>query len=125
MIRGAFVLMFATLPLLCGDPARPPRDTAALRVFFGGSCVRCHGADGSGRDSDGKRLKGADFTDVKAMGKEKDAALAKTILKGLFFGLEMPAFSSQLSEEEALRLVQEIIRKAEKGKAIAPGSGPK
>jgi mono/diheme cytochrome c family protein len=115
----------AALPVLAGDPPRAPKDAEALRGFFSENCVRCHGVDGSALGPDGKRLKGADFTDSKAMGREKDPDLAKTILKGLFFGQKMPSFKDQLTEDEALRMVQEVVRKAEKGKPIVPQAPPK
>jgi mono/diheme cytochrome c family protein len=125
MVRPFAVLLFTVLPVLAGDAPRPPKDLEALRAFYAENCVRCHGTDGSAVGVDGKRLKGADFTDAKSMAKEKDASLAKTVLKGLFFGQKMPSFKDQLSEDDALRLVQEVVRKAEKGKAIGPRSGAK
>jgi len=47
-----------------------------------------------------------------------DQGLAKTIRKGLFFGMGMPAYKNDLSEEEALALVREVLRKARKGEPI-------
>ena len=119
------LLLLGTLPLFGGDPPRLPRDTEALRTFYAENCVRCHAPDGSAAGPDGKRLKGANFTDAKAMEREKDASLAKVILKGKLFGMEMPSFKDKLTEDEALRMVKDILRKAERGKAIAPGSAAK
>lgn len=120
----AFVVLAAALPALPQAPGKPARSVDELKTFYAQSCVRCHGADGSATDADGKRLKGADFTDPKAMTKEKDASLAKTILKGTFFGLGMPAFKDQLSPEEAQAMVAEVLRKAQKGKVIAAQAAP-
>ncbi|HJV21941.1 MAG TPA: c-type cytochrome [Holophagaceae bacterium] len=106
-----------TLPLFSQAPVR---EAAALRAFFVGECARCHGEDGSAVAPDGKRLKGQDFTNRKEMAEKQDAKLAKTILKGIFFGKAMPAFKDRLSEAEALAMVTEVVRKAEKGKAIRP-----
>ncbi len=97
----------------------PAKTLAELKSFYAASCVKCHGADGSAT-ADGKKLGGRDFTDVAKNAKETDAGMAKTIRKGIFFGTVMPAFKDRLSEEEALLLVKEIVRKAEKGKVIAP-----
>jgi hypothetical protein len=36
----------------------------------------------------------------------------------------MPAFKEHLSEAEAAMIVAEIVRKAEKGKAVAPSAVP-
>jgi len=55
------------------------------------------------------------------MARERDAMMAKTIRKGIFFGVVMHPFKKRISDAEALVLVQEILRKAEKGKVIAPG----
>jgi mono/diheme cytochrome c family protein len=108
--------MLATAAL-AQAPAEP-RNVDALRAFFAQNCVRCHGLDGSARDPQGKKLKGKDFTDPKEMKGETDAELEKTIRKGVFFGKAMPAFGKELSEAEIKVFVKEIVRKAEKGKAI-------
>ncbi len=119
MSRALIVLVLAAaLPALSQAPAKPSRSVEELKGFYAQNCVRCHGADGSAVGADGKRLKGADFTDAKAMGNEKDESLAKTILKGTFFGLGMPAFKDQMSLEEARSMVVNVLRKAEKGRII-------
>lgn len=100
--------------------AAPAKSVAELKAFYAANCVRCHGPDGSGRSAEGQRLKGRDFTDAAQMAKESDAKLAKTIRKGIFFGVVMPPFREQLTEAEAMALVKEILRKAERGKVIAP-----
>ncbi|MBI3131691.1 MAG: cytochrome c [Acidobacteria bacterium] len=104
-----------------GAPGQAPgKDAKALRAFFAAECVRCHGADGSALGPDGKRLKGQDFTNPKEMAEKQDAKLANTVLKGIFFGKVMPSFKGKLTEAEALAMVTEVVRKAEKGKAIQP-----
>ncbi|HJW31897.1 MAG TPA: cytochrome c [Holophagaceae bacterium] len=113
------LLPFALLALPAVGQA-PVKDAKALRAFFVENCTKCHGADGSALGPDGKRLKGQDLTDQKEMAAKKDDKLAKTILKGIFFGKAMPAFKDKLSEAEALAMVTEVVRKAEKGKAIQP-----
>ncbi|MFN8012204.1 MAG: cytochrome c [Holophagaceae bacterium] len=111
--------------LLAQEPARPARGLDELKAFYVQNCVRCHGPDGSARDATGKKLGGRDFTDPKE-NREPDAAMARTIRKGIFFGRVMPSFKAQLSEEEALTIIREIVRKAEKGRLIAPaGDAPK
>lgn len=122
MTRILLLAITAALPMLA-QAARPVRGPEELKAFYAQNCVRCHGADGAALGPDGKRLKGADFTDAKGMSRQKDEALARTILKGTFFGLGMPAFKDQLSAEEALVLVKEVLRRAEKGRII--GAPPK
>lgn len=115
-----FLALGLALPLAAQAAPKAPRSTAELQGFYAQNCVRCHGADGSAVGPDGKRLNGMDFTDSRAMAQAKDASLAKAILKGRKFGLEMPAYKDQLSAEEAQALVSEVLRKAQKGKPIGP-----
>lgn len=98
----------------------PAKSISELKAFYAANCVRCHGPDGSGESAQGKRLKGMDFTDATQMAKESDAMMAKTIRKGIFFGVVMPPFKNRLTDAEVMTLVKEILRKAEKGKVIAP-----
>lgn len=111
------------LPLLIGSVGlqaeSPTKTLLDLKTFFAANCVKCHGTDGSAT-ADGKKLGGRDFTDPAKNAKQTDAEMAKTIRKGIFFGTVMPAFKDRLSEEDALLLVKEIVRKAERGKVIAP-----
>jgi mono/diheme cytochrome c family protein len=94
-----------------------PAPIADLKGFYQMRCAGCHGIDGSAM-RDGKKLKGQDFTDAKDMKELTDAKMVKAIQEGLFFGKRMPAYKGQINEADSLRLVQEVLRKAEKGKAI-------
>jgi len=98
----------------------PAKSVDELRAFFAQNCVKCHGPDGSAHGVDGKKLGGFDFTDAKKVAKETDAEMEKTIRKGIFFGIVMPSFKDRLSEADISLMVKEVVRKAEKGKAIAP-----
>lgn len=111
----ASLLLFAAT--LRGAPPEA-RSVPALKAFYQQSCARCHGADGSAVSPEGKRLGGLDFTSPKELEGKTDQALAQTIRSGLFFGLRMPSFKDQLSEEEARLMVREVLRKAEKGRTI-------
>jgi len=121
-MRRTILILSLALPLhLTAQAAAPTRSVKELKGFYAANCAKCHGADGSGRSPDGKRLSGMDFTDKAKMARESDAMMAKTIRKGIFFGVVMHPFKKRISDAEALVLVQEILRKAEKGKVIAPG----
>jgi mono/diheme cytochrome c family protein len=118
-------VLFLSLLFLAGLQAQAPaRSLNDLKAFFAANCVKCHGPDGSARSPEGKKLGGRDFTEAARLAQDKDDSLAKTIRKGIFFGTVMPAFKDQLSEAEALMLVQEVLRRAEKGKVIAPSAEP-
>lgn len=114
---GALLLAAGVSSSLAAESS--PKD---LRIFFQKNCVQCHGADGSSRDAKGKSLSGQDFTDERWRKRSADAKLVKVILNGAFFGLAMPAFKNQLTQEESQRFVTEIIRKATQGKVIEPDS---
>lgn len=121
-MRAALLSVLPAL-LLAQEPARPARGLDELKTFYVKNCVRCHGPDGSARDATGKKLGGRDFTDPKE-NRDPDADMAKTIRKGIFFGRVMPSFKAEISEEEAMTIIREIVRKAEKGKLIAPAAPP-
>ncbi len=121
-MRRTIVILYLALPLHQAVQAETlGRSVKELKGFYAANCAKCHGADGSGRSPDGRRLSGMDFTDKAKMARESDAMMAKTIRKGIFFGVVMHPFKKRISDAEALVLVQEILRKAEKGKVIAPG----
>ncbi|WP_291270902.1 cytochrome c [Geothrix sp.] len=105
--------------LRAAESPQPARTVTELRAFFAQNCVKCHGPDGSARNAEGKKLGGFDFTDAKKVAGETDADMVKTIRKGIFFGRVMPSFKDQLTEADMALLVKEVLRKAEKGKAIA------
>jgi mono/diheme cytochrome c family protein len=115
-----WMILVPALSLLPLQAQAPAKSLPELKAFFAANCVKCHGPDGSAHAPDGKKLGGFDFTDAKAAAKDSDADMVKTIRKGILFGMVMPSFKDRLSEEEMQLLVKEVLRKAEKGKAIAP-----
>ncbi len=119
LLTAAFLT--TTLPILGAEAARTEQE---LRAFYQHTCAICHGPDGSAVTQEGRKLKGRDFTSQAAMRGSTDEALAKTIRQGLFFGMGMPAFKRDLTEQEALVLVRDIIRKARKGEPILAQAGP-
>ncbi len=110
--------MFLAL-CIASSPAQDAK-VKDMKKYFQNHCVKCHGPDGSAVSADGKKLKGQDFTDKKWRQDTTDEEMAKTIRNGKFFGLAMPAFKHKLSPEEIQLIITDIIRKAEKGKVIAP-----
>lgn len=118
-MRIVRTLPFLLLAVGLGAQA-PAKSVDELRAFFAQNCVKCHGPDGSARSAEGKKLGGFDFTEAKKAARVTDADMVKTIRKGIFFGVVMPSFKDRLSEADAALLVKEVLRKAEKGKAIAP-----
>jgi hypothetical protein len=93
-----------------------------LRKFYHNNCTNCHGVDGSAINTEGKKLKGEDFTDQGWQKSTADKKMVKAIMKGIFFGMAMPGFKDSLTEEEAQRMVTDIIRKSKKGEVIYKGT---
>ena len=120
---GLAVAALATT-ILSAQGTGPARSEGELRAFYQRSCTNCHGVDGSARSGDGRRLKGRDFTAEKALKGSSDQELTKIIRRGVTFGLIMPSFKNDLSEEEALILVRDVLRKARKGEPIDPHGQP-
>jgi len=98
----------------------PTKTLDELKAIYATSCAKCHGSDGSGRTPKGRKLRVPDFTDAEAMAGKSDVRMARTIRKGIFFGVVMHPFKKRISEAEAELMVSGILRKAEKGKVIAP-----
>lgn len=116
-----WVILIPALLFLPSLQAQAPAKTLPeLKAFFAANCVKCHGSDGSAHTPEGKKLGGFDFTDAKEAGKESDADMVKTIQRGKLFGIVMPSFKERLTEADIQLLVKEVLRKAEKGKVIAP-----
>jgi len=117
IIALIFAIIFAlwATPALSQDPKQKD-----LKGFYQQNCAGCHGPDGSAVSVDGKKLKGRDFTDQDWQRNTGDDEMVKTILKGKFFGLAMPKFKGELTEEEARWIVKNIIRSSKKGQIIAP-----
>jgi len=116
-----YVILILVLWFLPSLQAQAPGKTVnELKAFFAANCVKCHGTDGSALGTDGKKLGGFDFTNAKEAAKESNDDMAKTIRKGLLFGIKMPSFKDRLTEDDIQTLVKEVLRKAEKGKVVAP-----
>lgn len=121
-------LALATLASAGQDPAPKTKSVQELKDFYQQNCTKCHGQDGSARTAEGKKLGGLDFTQAAADFRKLEGpasereirAMTRTIRKGIFFGLSMPGWKDQLSEEDSNLMVREILLKAEAGKAIKP-----
>ena len=132
-IRLAALLLALAAGLTAADaPAPSVKTVNELKAFFQQNCTRCHGLDGSAKGPDGKRLGGLDFTQAaqdfqKLSGPASEReirTMIRTIRRGIFFGLSMPSWKTQLSTEDATIMVKEILLKAEAGKAIEPAAAP-
>src|SRR5512135_1215763 len=74
------------------------------------NCTKCHGADGKGQTTMGKKLGLKDYTDAKVQEEMKDDAMIKAIKEGVKDGdkTKMKAFGDALSDDEIKGLVKLI-----------------
>jgi cytochrome c6 len=79
------------------------------------NCQKCHGADGKGETTMGKKLKVKDYTDAKVQASMKDEEMFKTIKEGKKDGekILMKSFGETLSDAEIKDLVA-YVRKFKK-----------
>ncbi|MBP1771442.1 MAG: Cytochrome oxidase, cbb3-type, subunit [Holophagaceae bacterium] len=128
-ILGALLLgLLAATPGQAQAPAARAKTLQELKAFYQQNCTRCHGLDGSAKTPDGKKLGGLDFTraaqdfrNLSGPASEREIrTMIRTIQKGIFFGITMPAWKDQLSPEDSTLMVRDILLKAEAGKAIQP-----
>ncbi len=78
-------------------------------------CQKCHGEDGKGQTTMGKKLKVKDYTDAKVQESMKDEEMIKITKEGKKEGDKtlMKAFGSEFSDAEIKALV-EYVRKFKK-----------
>ncbi len=116
------------LPMPAQAPAPTTKSIQELKAFYQRNCLRCHGEDGSAHGADGKKLGGVNFTKTAEEFRKRGGpaterelrAMTRTIRKGVFFGVSMPAWKDQLSEADADLMVREVLLQASPGKAIKP-----
>jgi cytochrome c6 len=79
------------------------------------NCQKCHGADGKGETTMGKKLKVRDYSDAKVQDSMKDEEMFKTIKEGKKDGDKtlMKSFAETVSDAEIKDLVA-YVRKLKK-----------
>ena len=88
---------------------------AETKELWDKNCKKCHGEDGAGKTTMGKKLGIKDYTDPKVQEKLKDEEMTKAIKEGVKKGDEtrMKAFGDVLSDKEIKDLIQ-YVRKLKK-----------
>ncbi|MEY2411811.1 MAG: cytochrome c6 [Acidobacteriaceae bacterium] len=97
-IRTLIAFSILSLPLA----AHAADDAATL---FKAKCSLCHGADGSGNTSVGKKMSAPDLRTADVQ-KQSDKQLAEYIANGK--GKKMPPFKNSLKEDQIEQLVAYI-----------------
>jgi mono/diheme cytochrome c family protein len=74
------------------------------------NCAKCHGPDGKGQTTMGKKLGIKDYTDAKVQEALKDDAMTKAIKEGVKDGekTKMKGFGDALSDDEIKALVKYV-----------------
>ncbi len=74
------------------------------------NCTKCHGPDGKGQTTMGKKLGLKDYSDPKVQEGMKDDAMAKAIKEGVKDGdkTKMKGFGETLSDDEIKALVKYV-----------------
>jgi mono/diheme cytochrome c family protein len=104
-LRPALIAM--ACGLACLAQQKEPPFSGTVKTYYAASCARCHGADGSGRNSSGGQLpdSGYDFTQLKAA-KKDPRKWAAIILDGKD---KMPSYKGILTQEQALDMAQNVL----------------
>ena len=104
-MKTLFSMMMAVL-FVAGTAGMVRADAAET---FSKKCAGCHGKDGKGETTMGKKLKMKDLTDAKVQAAKTDAQWEKSILEGVKGEdgkVAMPA--TKISPEEAKNLVKVV-----------------
>ena len=74
------------------------------------NCQKCHGPDGKGKTTMGKKLEIKDYSDAKIQDALKDEEMSKAIKEGVKEGdkTRMKAFGDTLSDDEIKALVKYV-----------------
>ena len=96
---GAIALRFATTDVTASS--------ADARTTYNAKCAKCHGRDGRGRTTQGRRTHARDMTDANWQNDVTDERLFNSITNGRG---KMPAFKKSLNENQIDELVNHVRR---------------
>ena len=101
LIATALIVGLAGLYQACAADAKTNWDK---------NCAACHGKDGKGQTTMGKKLKVQDYTDAKVQEGMKDEQMIKTITEGIKEGDtdKMKPFGQVFKEDEIKALVKYV-----------------
>jgi cytochrome c553 len=104
------------LSLLCAAVGGLSLQAADVKENWSKHCTKCHGEDGKGQTTMGKKLKVADYTDANVQAKFKDEEMIKVTKEGKKEGTKtlMKGYADVLSDQEIKDLVAHIRAMAKK-----------
>lgn len=107
---------YLTAILTCAFLAGASLVAADVKANWEKHCQKCHGADGKGQTTMGKKLKVLDYTNPEHQKKFTDEEAIKITKEGKKEGDKtlMKAFKDELSDQEIKELVEYIRKFAKK-----------
>ena len=104
------------LTLLCAAIGGLSMQAADVKENWSKQCAKCHGEDGKGQTTMGKKLKVADYTDPKVQAKFTDEEMFKITKEGKKEGSKtlMKGYADVFSDQEIKDLVALIRTMAKK-----------
>ena len=107
IVLGALCLFAMAATALRFAPTTVSASAADVRTTYNAKCVKCHGRDGRGRTTQGRRTHARDMTDANWQNDVTDERLFNSITNGRG---KMPAFKKSLNENQIDELVNYVRR---------------
>jgi len=98
------------IALIAGLAGLYTANAADAKENWDKTCAACHGKDGKGQTTMGKKLKVKDYTDAKVQEEMKDEQMTKVIKEGVKEGetVKMKAFGETFKDDEIKALVKYV-----------------
>jgi len=107
IVLGAVCLFAMAAIALRFTPTNVSASAADVRTTYNAKCVKCHGRDGRGKTTQGRRTHARDMTDASWQNEVTDERLFNSITNGRG---KMPAFKKSLNESQIDELVNYVRR---------------
>jgi mono/diheme cytochrome c family protein len=107
IVLGALCFFAITAIALRFTPTNVSASAADASTTYNAQCAKCHGRDGRGRTTRGRRTHARDMTDANWQNDVTDERLFNSITNGRG---KMPAFKKSLNENQIDELVNYVRR---------------
>ena len=107
IVLGALCLFAMAAIAMRFAPINVSASAADARATYNAKCAKCHGRDGRGRTTQGRRTHARDMTDANWQNDVTDERLFNSITNGRG---KMPAFKKSLNENQIDELVNYVRR---------------
>jgi len=107
IVLGALCLFAIAGLALRFAPTNVSASAGDARTTYNARCVKCHGRDGRGKTTQGRRTRARDMTDANWQNDVTDERLFNSITNGRG---KMPSFKKSLNENQIDELVNYVRR---------------